>query len=216
MIRLVNVSLALKVAGAEPEPILQDATLALPTDSRLALLGDDPKALTETILLLSGSRKPDRGRISFDRMRCSPLVNSGSYAGRTLVPQLTVRENIRHAARTHGVDERVLADLVESACEFGDQRDAEVGSLDRKTRRIFECALIAAIPFDCYYIDRLQEIENRFIWQFVHVVTRRGAGMMYTLSSAKYLPKFTQSTGMLQDGSIQLRSPTIRALGHAN
>lgn len=216
MIRLVNVTLSLNAGDANPGPILVDASLALPTDCMLALVGDDPKALTEVISLLCGMRKPDRGHISFGRLRCSPLVNSSSYAGRTLVPQLTVRENIRHASRTHGVDEGLLANLVDSACEFNAQLDVPVSSLDRRTRRMLEASLIAAIPFDCYYVDRLQELEGRLTWQFVHVAARRGAGVIYTLSSMKYLPKFTQATALLQDGSIQLRSPSSRTVRHVD
>lgn len=204
MIRLFDVSLSLRDKEVGALPILRNVSIALPANRRVVILGQDYRALSEVLLMLAGMRKPDRGWIDQDRMRCAPVVNSASLTGRTLVPQLSALENIRLAAATHGIDEYALLALVESACQFGKLLAAPTASLDRTMKRKLEAALIAAIPFDCYYIDRLHEFEGPLIWQFVHVAAKRGAGILFTSRMPNQTRKFAELAAILEDESIEV------------
>jgi ABC-type polysaccharide/polyol phosphate transport system ATPase subunit len=212
MIRLFNVSHTLREKGVEPAPVMRNVSMALPANRRMVILGEDYRELSEVLLILSGMRKPDKGWLNFGPMRCSPVVNSGSVAGRTLVAQLSAMDNIRLAARTHGVDEVELIGLVESACKLEKMLSAPVGSLDRVARRKLESTLIAAIPFDCYYIDRLHEFEGPIIWQFVHVAAQRGAGILFTSRMPNQTRKFAQLAATLENGSLELQPNVVGAL----
>jgi ABC-type polysaccharide/polyol phosphate transport system ATPase subunit len=216
MIRLSNVSLSLREKGVYPMPIMRNVSVTLPANRRLVVLGEDVKALSEVLLMLAGMRKPDQGRIEFGDMRRSPVVNSGSIAGSTLVSQLSAKENIRMAARLHGIDEVDLIALVESGCQMGRRLSAPVSSFDRVARRKLEATLIAAIPFDCYYIDRFHEFEAPIIWQFVHVAAQRGAGILFTSRMPNQTRKFAQLAATVRDGSLEMWHDLNEVLsGHA-
>jgi ABC-type polysaccharide/polyol phosphate transport system ATPase subunit len=212
MIRLANVSHSLREKGVAPLPVLRNVSVALPANRRLVVLGEDIKAVSEVLLMLAGMRRPDRGWISFGDLRCSPVINAGSFAGRTLVGQLSATDNIRLAARTHGLDEAALIAVVESGCQLGSRLSAPVNSFDRVVRRKLEATLIAAIPFDCYYIDRLHEFEGHIIWQFVHVAAQRGAGIVFSSRMPNQTLKFAQLAATVENGSLDLWHDVKEAL----
>jgi ABC-type polysaccharide/polyol phosphate transport system ATPase subunit len=196
--------------------LLHNASATLPTGLRLLLHGADAASLTEVLSLLAGYRKPEHGRI-VAQLRRSPVINAGSGAGNTLVPQLSVLENIRVAARTYGLDEPTLIWLVESALHLGSQLAAPVRSFNWAMRRKLEATLIAALPFDCYFVDRLHELEGPIVWRLVHVAGRRGAGIIFTSSREKQALTVAQKAIVVRNGSINL-SPhvgkAISAHGH--
>jgi capsular polysaccharide transport system ATP-binding protein len=217
MIRLSNVSLSFRQKGVGHGPIMRNVSVVLPTDRRFAILGEDPRALTEVLSMLAGMRRPDGGSIDYQHMRCSPVVNASSFAGQSLVNQLTAIENIRLAACTHGLDARELIALVEAACQFGKMLSAPVSNFDRVMRRRLEATLIAAIPFDCYYIDKLNELESPLIWQFVRVAEQRGAGILFTSRRPKQIHNFAESGAMVRDGSLEMWDDLTKSLpGHGN
>lgn len=217
MIRLYNVSLSYLEKRDIRHSIMSGVTLALPSVHRVALLGDDFKAITEILSMLAGVRKPDHGRIDVGRMRLSPVINAGSGAGRTLVPQLTALENIRLAARTHGIEETTLIALVESACQFGEMLSTPVRNFDRPMQRKLEATLVAAIPFDCYFVDRLHEMENNLVWQLVHVAVLRGAGLIFSSRRPNQVEKIAEMGILVQDGWCELLDDvTVEIHSHAN
>jgi hypothetical protein len=140
------------------------------------------------------------------------VINAGSVAGRTLVPQMTALENIRLAARVHGVDETMLIALVESSCRFGERLSAPIQTFDREMRRRLEATLIAAIPFDCYYIDRMHEFDGRLIWQFVHVAARRGSGIFFSSRIPKQVGRFAEMRLVVKDRALELQRHPTRAV----
>jgi capsular polysaccharide transport system ATP-binding protein len=211
MIRLCNVSLSLRGKGVGHGPIIRDVSVALPTNRRMAILGGSPRALTEVLSMLAGLRTPDRGWIDREQTRCSPVVNASSVAGRTLVFQLSALDNIRLAAATHGVDEATLIALVESACQLGKMLTVPVNDLGHPVRRKLEATLIAAIPFDCYYIDNLHEFEGPIIWQFVHVAYQRGAGIFFTSRRPNQVRNFAQLGATIRNGSLEVREDLAHA-----
>lgn len=211
MIRLSHVTLTLRENQQAPVPVLHDVSVVLPTNRRIAVLGSDPVALTEVLSMLAGLRTEDAGLIDRGRTRCSPLINAGSVAGRTLVMQLTALENIRLAAATYGFDAAELIALVESFCQFGQMLAAPVNNFDRPMRRKLEVTLIAAIPFDCYYVDRLHEFEPPLIWQLVQVAKLRGAGIFFTSRQPKQVRSFAELGATIQDGSLEMRDYFAKA-----
>ncbi len=93
--------------------VLREVTVSLPGNARIALLGEDQRALTTTLHLLAGSEVPDHGRIIADRLRRSPIINAGSMAGSSLARKLSGLENINFFARIHGIDAGHLLAVVE-------------------------------------------------------------------------------------------------------
>jgi ABC-type polysaccharide/polyol phosphate transport system ATPase subunit len=212
MIYLRSVSQSLPDERTGRRLVLQDVSAALPSAQRLVLLGSDVAALTEILALLAGNRRPDRGQLVAGRIRRSPVINTGGASGSTLVPQLSVLENIRVAARTHGVDEIALIALVESACRLGRMLKEQVRTFNWPTRRRLEATLIAALPFDCYFVDRLHELEGQFVWQLIHVAGRRGAGIIFTSNREKQTFAVAQQAIVVRNGSLRLQSHVRKAM----
>jgi ABC-type polysaccharide/polyol phosphate transport system ATPase subunit len=183
--------------------MLRDVSVSIHRDARLALLGPDQAALTTVLHLLAGSETPDQGLIVAHRLRPSPVINSGSWAGGSLAPQLSGIENINFFAGTHGLDRIHLTSLVEAACQFGKLLRVPVREYDRKMRQTFEVALIAAIPYDCYFVDRMNEFGGRLVWQLFHVASGRGAGIVFSTNNVKQAAMIGQFGAVVRDGSIR-------------
>src|SRR5208283_2708085 len=99
----------------------------------------------------------------------------------------------------------------ESICQFGKMLAARVNDFDRPMRRKLEATLIAAIPFDCYYIDKLHEFEAPIIWQFVQVAKLRGAGILFTSRQIKQIRYFAELGAMIRGGSLEMRDSLAKA-----
>jgi capsular polysaccharide transport system ATP-binding protein len=192
--------------------LLRDVTISLPRGSRVALLGQDRPALTTLLHLLAGSEVPDEGRIIAYRLRRSPIINSGSWAGSSLAMRLTGLENINFFARMNGVDPTHLLAVVESACRLGRLLRVPVREYDRTTRRAFEVALIAALPYDCYLADGLNEFEPRLLWQLIHAANGRRAGLIFTTKNMTQAAKLAQVGAVVGDGSIRVYPRVARAI----
>lgn len=192
--------------------LLRDVSISLHRDARLALLGEDPSALTTVLHLLAGSEKPDQGIVVTDELRGSPVINSGGWAGSCLAPKLTGIENISFFAMKCGVDGGHLLSMVEAACSLGRLLRVPVREYDRRMRQSFEVALVGAIPFDCYFIDKLNDFDVRLAWQLFHVARGRGAGMIFTTNNVKTAAMIAQFGAVVRDGSIQCYGHISKAI----
>jgi len=212
MIYLCDISKSVTEEHTGRKLVLQNSSVAVPTERRIVLHGGDSRCLTEILSMLAGVRKPDRGRIIANRIRCSPVINAGGTAGSTLVPQLTVLENIRVVARAYGLDEARLLGVVESACHLDRLLAVPVRTFNWPTRRKLEATLIAALPFDCYFVDRLHELEGQFVWQLIHVAGKRGAGIIFTSTRVKQTLKIAEMAIVVRNGSAELLPHVRKAI----
>src|SRR5512137_1882022 len=98
---------------------LRGISLQVAEGSVVALLGSNGAGKTTTLRVISGLLKPTRGYIEFDgkrieRLRPDQLVHLGIGhvpEGRPLLPELTVRENLRLGAYPRGNARSVEEDL---------------------------------------------------------------------------------------------------------
>jgi ABC-type polysaccharide/polyol phosphate transport system ATPase subunit len=204
MIDFLDVS---KVIHSETEGIqlvLRDASLRFPSGSRIALLGENKRALTTVLQLLAGSELPDGGYIVKRGVRLSPIINAGSWAGGSLAPVLTGLDNINFFARAHGIDPRELRVLVESSSCLGEAVRVPVRQYPPEMRRALEVSLIAALPFDCYLVDNISVIEKHLLWKLFQTARARDAGLIFTMHRLRDAAKLAEVTGVLRQGSIQM------------
>jgi capsular polysaccharide transport system ATP-binding protein len=212
MIHFCGVSKRVPDAKKGARLVLRDVTVSLPGDAYVALLGEDQQALTTTLHLLAGSEVPDRGRIIADPRRRSPIINAGNVPGSSLMLGLSGLENIRFFARIHGVDPGHLFALVESACRLEKLLYAPVQDYEGPARRALEITLIAALPYECYFLDGLEKFEQRWIWQLAHTARRRRAGLFFT---TRKMPWLGQAGAVVEHGTIRVFHRTNRTIaGH--
>jgi ABC-type multidrug transport system ATPase subunit len=203
MIYLRNVSAYCSKGPFEHEFVLRNVSGALPTDRAFALLGHDAQALTAVLYMLAGAKAPHEGEVLHSFMRKSPLIQAGGVAGATLVSQFSAADNIRLLADLHSIDRHHLMALVEVACRFGKYLGVPVGKFDRPMRRVLELTVMAALPFDCYFVDGLHRTPAPLTWRLVHAARRRRAGLVFSTTARRQALRIARMGGIVSGGSMR-------------
>jgi capsular polysaccharide transport system ATP-binding protein len=192
--------------------VLRNVTVALPWNARVAIIGREMPTLTTVLHLLAGSETPDRGRVvADDRLRRSPLINSGRPGG-TLVLDLTGLENINFFASVHAIDIADILAVVEPICNLGEALRMPVREYDNQAKRALEVSIIAALPYHCYFVDRLDQLGASLIWKLFHAVRGRGAGLVFTTRRMDTALAVAEVGAVVRDGTIRTFSYIKRAV----
>lgn len=149
MIRLERLSKRFRRDGVT-RTILRDVTFTLPEVQGLALIGRNGAGKSTLLRLISGTLKPDSGRVISNGTISWPMGFSGGFH-----PSLTGAQNTRFVARIYGRDTRALTDFVESFAELGPAftLPVETYSTGMKARLAF--AISMGIAFDVYLVDEI-------------------------------------------------------------
>jgi ABC-type polysaccharide/polyol phosphate transport system ATPase subunit len=181
---------------------LRPTTIALPTDRRVAILGDRLQGKTLLLRLLAGLEAPDEGEV-IAPMRLSPIANS-----KTLFhPRLSDLENIRLVARMLGVDAHQLTLAVDTFCGPGLVAERPIYMLNGPQRRLLEIALLAALSFDCYLLDNASQIPRDLLDRFFDAAARRGAGMIFATALPRQVYEYA-------DYAVVIANHTVRAFNY--
>jgi ABC-type polysaccharide/polyol phosphate transport system ATPase subunit len=192
--------------------VLRDTTICFPTDRPVALLGENNEDLTVILYMLSGATVPDGGEIVAGQLRASPLIHAGGVPGATLVPHFSAADNVRLLGDLHGIDQHQLRALVEVVCRLGSSFHVPVAKLERGKRRALEMNVMAALPFDCYFVDRLHSAAGPHAWRLLTTARKRGAGVVFSTQLYRQALRITQNGAIVQGGSIHLMSPLPETL----
>src|SRR5579859_1637203 len=98
-----------------PRLVFRPTTLALPTDRRVAILGERLQGKSSLLRLLAGVEQPDDGHAVIPPLHFSPIVNPGKFFNF----RLTGMENIRMVGRLMGIDSNRLVLAVNDFCKLG-------------------------------------------------------------------------------------------------
>lgn len=180
MIELRHVHKAIYTIGQGRSDLLVDVSMAIPSNQRVAVLGKDHLATGMLLHLIAGSEVPDKGSVKAEGIKFSPVINNKGVAGATLVFRFSALENMRYFSDAYGVDYHELVRVVDAGCGFGRDLALPLHALNIPRRRALEMSLIAALPFHCYLVDRLQTIDKTLIWQLYRVAELRNAGIIFT------------------------------------
>jgi len=196
MIRFNRVSTSVVDEERDRRVVFDNLTVAVPTRRRVAILGEEPRMATSFLHLLAGSETPDSGRVTTKAVRrLSPIVCGGA----SLMPQLSGVHNIAFFARVHGIDSVRLVETVDNICRFGADLNRPVRSLSAAQRRELEATLVAALPFDCFLVDRLHELPGEVRWRIFMAARLRKAGFIFTTSQPEVAKRFGDCFIILRD-----------------
>lgn len=201
MIRLHKVTKYYRDETTGHEVVLRDVSFIFPTDRPVALLGADEKVVSSLLLMLSGSVVPDKGEVRRGRLRCSPLINASGMPG-VLIGHFSGSENVRRLAELYGADAHRLIALVEAACGLGKLLEMPVRTLLPQKRRSLEVAAIAALPFDCYFADRVQLINPELMSRLLHAARMRGAGVIFSSQRLRQAFRLADIGAVAADGAL--------------
>jgi capsular polysaccharide transport system ATP-binding protein len=181
-----------------PKLILRPTTLALPTDRRVAILGERMQGKSTLLRLLTGAEAPDQGHVVTPPLHFSPIVNPGKFFNF----RLTGLENIRLIGRLVGVDANRLALAVDAFCRLGTAMERPLKFFTGIERQMLEIGLLSVLAFDCYLLDNAQTVPAKLLEKCFDVTGRRGAGMIFTTTFSRQAYKYADYAIVIRDNAV--------------
>jgi capsular polysaccharide transport system ATP-binding protein len=180
--------------------VLQGINLVIAPGQKLGILGRNGSGKSTLIRIISGTEKPDRGRVE-RRMSVSwPLAFSGGFQG-----SLTGLDNLRFICRVYDRPEKDCIPYVQQFAELGQYLYEPVKSYSAGMRARLAFALSMVIEFDCYLIDEIVAVgDDRFrdkceteLFQ-----KRRDRSMVIVSHSPFFIRKHCDCVAVLSDGQL--------------
>lgn len=154
MIRFEHLTKSFAIPGGR-KTVIDNLTMTLPSGRSLALLGRNGAGKSTLLQLVSGTLRPDHGRVVSDGTISWPVG-----FGKSFHPDLTGAQNVRFVARIYGVDTEELVDFVEDFAELGPHFYMPVRSYSSgmKSRLTFGASM--GIQFDTYLVDEVTAVGD--------------------------------------------------------
>jgi ABC-type polysaccharide/polyol phosphate transport system ATPase subunit len=184
--------------------IFEHISADLPIDRLTALLGDSAGVLSALLHFAAGSEMPDGGIVTRSRAHFSPVINSRGVAGASLSRKLNGYDNLNFFGRIHGVDVQALATTVLKMAGLGILMDLPMNSWHPSARQGFEVALLAALPYDCYLVDRMHDLPPRQRRQILQKNEMSRVGVIFTTTLPGFASKLADFVAVVSQKSIDL------------
>jgi capsular polysaccharide transport system ATP-binding protein len=199
LIHLIEVAKSFPRVGASAHVVLLPGTISLPTDGRLGVLAERKAGKTTLLQLLAGVLKPDGGAVAGpDTM--SPPINAAPL----MHPGLSAVENLRFLARAYGFDADGLLTAAVSLAGSDILLDRPLKGQDGVKRRNFEAATTFVIPFACYLVDELGQIDPEVMARCFALAEHRRAGVIFSTSQPRLIVQHAEAAVTLRDGVLKL------------
>ncbi|MFA3920795.1 ABC transporter ATP-binding protein [Ruegeria hyattellae] len=199
MIRFENLTKSFRVQG-QRRVVIDNLNATLPTGKSLALLGRNGAGKSTLLRMLSGTMRPDSGRIVSDGRISWPVGFGGSFHG-----DLTGAQNVRFIARIYGVDTDSLLAFVDDFAELGRYFHMPVRSYSSgmKSRLTFGASM--GIRFDTYLVDEVTavgDVSFRRKSRALFAERMRSASAILVSHEMGQLRQFCDAGLVLADGRI--------------
>lgn len=181
-----------------PKPVLRPTTIGLPTDRRVAILGDRLKGKSVLLRLIARQEAPDTGSV-FVPQRLSPIANAGAL----FHPRLSALENVRVVARMLGVQGDGLAAAVDAFCGLGLAMEKPVRLLGLPERQRLDITLVALLSFDCYLLDNAHRVPAELLEGFLYAAGARGAGSIFTTTIPRQVYEYADHAVVIEDHGVR-------------
>lgn len=137
--------------------ILRPTDITIPTHLRVGILGRNGAGKSTLLRMIAGVEKPNTGSVIREGKISWPMGLTGG-----LHPELTGLENIQFLVRLYEADLDWVVDYVQEFSELGAYLNMPVRLYSSGMRAKFMFGLSLAIDFDCYLIDELVGVGDRF------------------------------------------------------
>src|SRR5262245_51228143 len=201
MIILEQVTKFVSIRG-ETMQILSSASVNIPSDRRIALLGPSERDKDVVVNLLTGQMLPSAGRIVRKAHVSFPV---GQLPG--LARELSLRRNVAHVARLYGADVRQTVEFVQSVLDVGEYFDKPYIKLTPRMRKPFAQILGFSIPFDTYVLadDKLRgEREFKEKCYAAFQARARTSGMIIPISNQRFAREYCDMSLVVHQGKLRL------------
>jgi capsular polysaccharide transport system ATP-binding protein len=159
MLQLQNISKTYPIHQDHSKRVIfKDVSLTVHAGEKWGILGRNGAGKSTLIRIISGSDRPDSGKIIKNMSISWPLAFGGAFQG-----SLTGRDNAKLIARVYNVDIPKTIGLVEAFAELGTYLDEPVKSYSSGMSSRLAFAISMAIEFDCFLIDEGMSVgDHRF------------------------------------------------------
>ena len=182
-------------------PILEDVSLALPTDRRIAFLGLRGSGRSTVLRLINGMATPRRGAV------IRPPGVSSVLGGPPVAvsPKLTVQQYVQDIARIYGA---VFEDVIDFMVEWGEV-DPLLNRLFSKLTNVEKSRvmmpLIYGLPFSFYLVDgdpggNSGNHRERFLELFRHRIAE--TGVLYASPKPQIAATYCDAGLVLDQGQL--------------
>ena len=154
MIRLEAVSKSF-VCGGVRKVIADRLSMTFPAQGAVALIGRNGAGKSSLLKLISGTMRPDAGRIVTDGNVSWPIGFAGSFHG-----DLSGLQNTRFVARVYGVDTDRLETFVREIAELGEHYCLPFRTYSSGMKARLAFAVSMGIDFDTYLIDEVTSVGD--------------------------------------------------------
>ena len=202
MIEFQNVSKSFWT-GKKRKVILDRASFRVEVGNSLGILAPNGTGKTTVINMMSGTEKPDEGRII---KTCRVGFAMGFSGG--VNAKFSAHENARYIARIYGLD----PDYVEAFCrwlaDLGEYFEMPLATYSSGMRARFNLALMLSLEFDIYLVDEGMPatLDAEFNRKAGIVMRQRlkNATVVIVSHQASTIAKFANRAGVLLNGQLYM------------
>lgn len=180
--------------------VARNLNVTFPDRGAIGLLGRNGAGKSTFLKVLSGTMRPDSGRIISSGEISWQIGFAGSFH-----PDLTGAQNVRFVARVYGVGTEELLDYVQDFAELGRHfyEPFRTYSSGMRSRLAFGTSM--GIPFSYYLIDEVTSVgDAAFRAKCTRVLHERleTAGAIVVSHSDRVLKRLCRSGAVLEDGQL--------------
>jgi capsular polysaccharide transport system ATP-binding protein len=190
--------------------ILHEFTGRIPKGKRIGVLGMNGAGKSTLLRLISGSEKPDGGRIERQGRVSFPVGFTGTFH-----PHLSASENVRFLAELYGMDAEETVGWVEDFCELGQYFRMPINTYSSGMYARLAFGASFAIDFDYFLVDEVIETgDARFRSKCAAAFEARLADATLVLVSQNMntIRTYCESGAVLHDGSLTIHDTMDEAL----
>lgn len=199
MIQFENLTKSFRVNG-QRKVVINNLSYTLPSGKAIGLLGRNGAGKSTLLQLVSGSLRPDSGKIVSDGSISWPIGLANAFHR-----DLTGAQNVRFIARIYGVDTRSLEAFVRDFSELGPHFKMPVRSYSSGMRSRLTFGAAMGIKFDTYLIDEVTAVGDAAFKRKSRAVFRervKSAGALMVSHNLRELSSFCDSGLVLNRGKL--------------
>lgn len=193
-------------------PILEGANLVFPERRAVALLGRNGAGKSSLLRLISGTVRPDAGRIRRLGRVSWPVGLTGGFHS-----DLTGAQNVRFIARAYGVDASALVAFVTEFSELGRHMHLPYRGYSSGMRARLGFAASMGVPFDTYLVDEVTSVGDAGFRERSEAMLMdrlADAGAIIVSHSLQHLARLCSAGVVIDNGRLTWHDDVMAAVDH--